>query len=142
MADVNGTTYGKFIDPSPGNILDPGECGGRVRCITESYTATPIATGASILLGGTLPTGARIVEVILSWTALGASATATVGDAGDADRYLTTLNIGTAGSARLNAATGFNYKVTGTTDNVIKFATAGATAATGTVKAAIFYAID
>lgn len=61
---------------------------------------------------------------------------ATLGDAGDDDRFVASTNIGQAGGSTTTlAATGLYYEFTDDTDVVLKFPTAAAAPAAGTATA-------
>jgi len=97
---------------------------GRIRYFEGFYDAA--VSGApqigDTITWGNLPVGARVLAHLseLSFSAGTASSTATVGDAGDADRHLAAASIATAGSAKLTSNAGGveSYEVTEATKTV------------------------
>jgi predicted alpha/beta-hydrolase family hydrolase len=147
---ANGTNYAKTLDPSSANIIDPGLLGGKVRVMQDVATVTASTCLNStdyIIVGGQLPTGSQVVNLIIGGNTVGGRTNATifVGDEGDADRYCTAITV-TAGGIRVGptVATGMYYTVTGTTDNYIRLS--GAATATiitsGTINVTIFYTVE
>jgi len=118
---------------------------GRVKSMVDDYTADATEdAGSTIKVGGTLPTGAKIVGVQISNTAQAASVTLAVGDSDDPDRYITAY---AADSVRFNNDlndTGNGYVVgTNSGDNQVLITTAGATlTASDVIKVVIFYVMD
>jgi len=141
MANVSGVNYAKAIDPTSDNILDPGVLGGRVRVMFDSYECATLATDDVILVGQALKDGARVLDVVLFYDALGTDSAFTVGDAGDADRFLTTVSTSSAGATSMTEQAtieGFSYKTTG---GLIRIACTGSPA-TNTIKIGIIYTED
>lgn len=146
----NGTNYAKTLDPSSANILDPGLIGGKVRVMQDTATISASANLNSqsyIIVGGKLPTGAQVVSVMLNapgTTALGTQTNVSVGDEGDHDRYISNVYTSTAACWVNNVATGYNYAVTGTTDNYIRITghDAGTRVSTNTLKITVFYVVE
>ena len=88
---ADGTNYAKSIDPSASNIVDPGILGGKVRVHQDTATITATTNLQSlgyVIVGGKLPTGAQVVQIILGSTNVGlaTSSIVRVGDEGDDDR--------------------------------------------------------
>jgi len=111
----------------------------------DTYEASSLASGSDITIGK-VPAGATIHDVIVKADALGASSTLTVGDSGDADRYLAAVGTWNAagqcqsmlaGSTAPNTAVaGLAYKITDATDIVI---TTGGASITGTIYFWVYY---
>lgn len=142
MATVNGVNYAKAVDPSPGNIANPGVLGGKVRCITDTYTFAGEVAGTIVNIGQALPKGAIVVGIEIANAALGAGVTLVLGDAADDARYSPAVIVCTAaGHSVAMPVGGMNYAITGTNDTVIKLKT-GVGAATGMVKVNVFYAVE
>ena len=142
MSTVYGTNYTKYRAPSPDNITDPGELAGKVRVMTDTYEASALAAASTIYMGKPLPVGARILNVILAFDALG-SATISVGDASDADRFIDATDVSSAGMVDMaegDNVDGLLYKITAATDDIIL--TTASAAITGTVKVIIFYTYE
>lgn len=134
MANFRGVNNTKAQSgPSFVPIAD-GAGGGRLAAIYDEYTipASGFAAADTITLGP--PKALRAVDTVLdclvSWAALGASVTMILGDDGDADRYITSVSVTSAGSQRLNAfTTGHGYKLTQDRELLITLAGAAPTPA-------------
>lgn len=149
MADVYGVQATKTLTPTGANIVSSGLLGGRVRCMIDTYEAAAVGAGSTIQMGQALPVGATVISVMLAFDALG-SATIAVGDADDADRYLTAISVASAGcvgTVEDDNVDGIGYTILGTgevaggDDTIILLTTASA-AITGTVKLIVFYVVD
>lgn len=138
---VKGVNRTKMDTPTPANRLTPGEFDGRVKVMIDSYAANALAQGSTIDVGGLLPIGAKVLEVVLMADALGGSVTLAVGDSTTAARYIlaTAMNTGNK-VVRINAIDGRGYTVTSTTRQVV-ITTAGAVA-TGDIKVEIYFTND
>lgn len=127
--------------------LDPGSHDGRVKVIVDTYEASALASGSTISMGGKLQKGSKVLEVILHTDDLTNNTTLAVGDAEDADRYITATDHGPGSETitRLNAIAGRDYKVdesvASTLDSQI-IITTGAGEATGTIKLVVLYTRD
>lgn len=142
MATVYGTNYTKYQDPISTNITDPGELEGKVRVMTDTYEASALAAGSTIYMGKPLPVGARILDVVVGFDALG-SATIIVGDASDDNRYITSSSVSSAGivdMADLAAVDGMLYEITSATDDII--ITTASASITGTINIVIYYTCE
>ncbi len=146
---ADGTNRAKAADPSSANILDPGTLSGKIRVMVDNYTfgASSLNSTDYILIGGKLPTGAQVIDLIITAGSPLVTATATlvVGDEGDVDRYLTSYQL-TAGYVQIgmNVSGGMNYKVTGITDNYIRIAGAATNSVISgaIVKVAVLYTVE
>ena len=111
----------------------------------DTYEASSLGSGSDITIAR-IPAGATIHDVIIKADALGGSSTLTVGDSGDADRYLAAVGTWNAagqaqsmlaGSTAANTAVaGLGYKVSEATD--LKITTGGASI-TGTIYFWVYY---
>lgn len=144
MATVKGVNRTLADDPVGSNIMDPGVQQGKVRVIMDTYEASSVAIGSIIEVGGLIPKGARVLDVVLTHDALGA-ATVDVGDYEDTDRYFNDESVASANTLhRLNLIDGRQYKVDETTpgatstDRQVIITTAGAVIS-GTIKIEIYY---
>lgn len=70
MADILGVNYALEFSDIPSQQAAPGEYGGRVKCMFDSYSG---AAGADEVFFGKVPAGARILE--LSGSGLGTAPT-------------------------------------------------------------------
>lgn len=123
--------------------LAKGLYDARVKCIIDTYEASALATSSTIKMGGTLPNGARVVGFTLAYDALG-TVSLSVGDSASAARYLASFDsANTAGIKNEILVDGLDYVIgTASGDNQVVISTTGVSAATGTIKLAIFYTQD
>lgn len=103
--------------------------------VSRSYTVSSNLATSDVIQMVKIPAGATIIDLIASASAsVGATASATVGDGNDVDRFITASQLG-QGAAQLvamNAATGHGYKYTADDTIDIRYASV-ATPATGAV---------
>ncbi len=150
-----GVNYAKAQDPSSANIIDPGLFTGKVRVMQDYATisASSNLSSAYILVGGKLPTGSQVVQIILSSDcaikASGTKSTVTIGDEGDPNRYMEAVILHAASTPNTvhvgpNVVGGMYYTVTGVTDNYIRIdnTVANAVLSSGTVKITVFYIVE
>ncbi len=141
MSAVKGVNRTKIDTATPADRLTPGEFDGRVKVIIDSYAAAGLVLGSTINVGGLLPIGAKVLEIVLTCDALGGSVTLAVGDSTTAARYISATAMNTGNKVtRINAIDGRSYTVTTTTRQVV-ITTAGA-AATGDIKIEIYFTHD
>jgi len=142
MATVKGINRTVADAATRDHTLAPGLFGGNVKCMVDTYELSSTAANTLIEMGGELPTGARVLAVLLVHDALGASTTIDVGDLEDEDRYLAAVDTSSAGSSWSNLADGVEYEVDMTTastpDNQIIVKLEAATGS-GTVKLLVLY---
>ena len=145
MATVKGVNRTKADDPSPSNILSPGTLGGNVKVMVDQYEAAGLASGSIIQIGRKLPKGAKVVEVVMAYDALGGSTTLILGDAEDDNRYIESVSSASAGFTRMNAVNGLGYETdeseSSTLDTQLQITTGGASI-TGTINVTIFYTFE
>lgn len=142
MATVLGTVATVVDSGGLNNAVAQGFLNARVKAMLDSYTIVGTEAAAStITLGGLLPTGAKVVAIILYVSAAQTSLTVSVGDDASATRYASAAtSLQTAGTYLIG---GKNYVVgTATGDNQIVLTTGGATATAGTLQIAVLYTID
>ncbi len=157
MATKLGTNATK-IAANPAQLTEQGEFSGGLRVMYDEYVFTAdLAVNDLINMGGLLPAGARVMEVVCDSPDLDSSSAGalTVGWAASADGveavsaagFLSSMDVHTAGktlsmSSLLQSAVAGKFKkfaspvqpqikISGETD-----------ATTGTVRLAIFYIID
>lgn len=110
----------------------------------DTYTAAAVVQGSVIEIGTKLPLNAFVYEAILGYAALGANSSLSLGDAEDADRYITNTVTTAAGVVRLNAKSGMNYQVDETdstnTDRQVLVTVVDTGSITGEIKATLFWA--
>lgn len=142
MSTVLGTVATVVDSGGLNNAVAQGFLNARVKAMLDSYTiAGTEATGSTITLGGLIPTGAKVIAIILYVSANQTSLTVSVGDDASATRYASAAtSLQTAGTYLIG---GKNYVVgTSTGDNQIVLTTGGATATAGTLQIAVLYTID
>ena len=146
---ADGTNYGKSIDPTSANIIDPGLLGGKVRVFQDYYTlgASSLNSQDYIVVGGKLPTGSQVVDIKVTTgsPAVSSNPTVVVGDEGSANRYITAIQV-TGGAILVGptAVGGMYYTVTGTTDNYIRVAggAAGSILSGAALKISVLYVVE
>jgi hypothetical protein len=157
MATKYGTNATK-IAANPAQLAEQGEQRGRINVHYDEYVFTgDLAVNDVIYMGGKLPAGARVLDVVLDSPDLDtASAGALtsgwlVSDdavvAADDDGFLTTVDVHTAGKAQSMSALlasnvpGKFKKFASAVQPAIKIS--GETdATTGTIRQAIYYVVD
>lgn len=145
MATVKGVNRTLFDTPDINNRAAKGIFDARVKSIVDTYTAAALALGSTIQMGGLIPAGARIKEIILHTANLGNSTELSVGDSNDVDRYIVATDHGSAALiTRITIAqiAGRDYVIgTNTGDNQILITTSVGEA-TGLIKMEIIYTQD
>ena len=141
MATVVGTYRTKSLTPTPDNIYDGSLSRGNVLVAYDEYTFAASDIGTVVQVCPTLPSEARIVDILINNAALGSSVTLSIGDSDTATRYISAYGANSNTSTSLSVAAGRMYKVgTNDGDNIITITTAGA-AATGKVQITVLYAM-
>ncbi len=143
MSAEKGVNRLKMDSATPANRLSGGEFDGRVKVMIDSFVASSLAQDSTIDVGGIIPEGAKILEIVLMADALGGSVTLAVGDSDTAARYISATAMNTNHKVvRINVIDGRHYVVgTASGDNQIVITTAGATAS-GDIKIQIRYTND
>ncbi len=139
MASVKGSNFTKRT-AEPVEKVIASQNHGRLRVQYDSYEASSLGAGSDISVAK-LPSGAIVYDIIVYFDALG-SATISVGDSGDADRYIAATSVSSAGQMSMSQEgkiDGFGYENTAETDILLTTASA---AISGTVKCAVIYSID
>ena len=146
---VYGTNATKVLDPTPENILAPGQMKGKLRAMQDDRTADGTEVVDSLIyMGENLPTGARIIDVILQTNDLGAGVTLDVGDAEDDDRYISAVDCSGAIIVHMEAAHigGKHYEIdmseTAADNQVIVKVHAGTITPGKIVKLTVIYVIE
>ena len=145
MATKYGVNKTKLLTPIGANTIDQGENKAQLNVMYDSYEAAAVASGDVIQVGDKIPVGSLVVDVVVFYDDLGTGVTLDIGDLADDDRYVAAAAVAAgAGSISLQQdglIAGIGYKVgTATNDNQIAL-TIGGSAATGTLKVMIVYAI-
>lgn len=139
MATVNSDTFAKVEE---GKLtMGSGLMDTSVLSKCCEYEASSLAANDIINLFH-MPKGAVIKEIIVDYDDLGTGTSLDVGDSNDVDRYIDGADTATAaGTARINAIDGRNYRIgTNAGDEIITAKNLGGSA-TGTIKATVFYSV-
>lgn len=156
MAILYGVNATKLRVNNPPELAGVGEQGGRMRVIYDTYTLAADATGGTdtLRMGGLIPKGARIMEVMVKCADLdGSGGTLNVGweasadavESAEAAGFLSAIDVTTADvfmmSENAGAPAGLHKQFTAACQPVIAFA--GDTDATsGAISIAIWYVLD
>jgi len=142
MSAVKGVTKTKIDAGTLENLDAIGTYNAEVLCMRDTYEAAALATASTIKMGGEIPKGARIQEVVVGFDTLSGDTTFDVGDSADANRYQDAVDASSTGFQRIEAVDGMDYVVgTASGDNQIVITITGTSAATGTIKVAVFYTV-
>ncbi len=152
MATLYGSNFTSMYQTVPASFIESNSQGGKLRVAYDSYAITADLASGDIIHMVKVPKGARVYEVYLAFADLdGSGGTLDVGwaangsDAVDADGFIVDLDVTSAGTATMSAdlanAAGFGKEFAAET--TITITTDGDTDATsGTIKLAVFYAVD
>jgi len=116
--------------------------------VTATYTLTAALAAADVIQMVKVPSGATVLNVILSCTDLDTNGSPAivldVGDGDDTDRFIDGATVGQAGGvATLNAHVGHGYAYTADDTIDVTVATGPGTGATsGTVRLTVLYTMD
>ena len=125
--------------------LKPNQLEGRVRVANFAKTidgSNPVNNGDTLYLTK-LPKGARVLLGQLSFSALGASATAAIGIIGSATLFKAATSVTSAGSFMFaQGVNETNIEITTDDGQTIMLTAGGANFASGTIKGWVMYAID
>ena len=144
MSDVMGVNFTKAYAGAPGDLLG-AEWRGKVRAVVDHYEASGLAAASTIKVAkarkGDVFLGGKIIADDLT-----SAGTISVGDSGDADRFLVATVFTTAGQVTeinrmgdgtAETAVGVGYKFTADTDILLTTATE---ALTGSITTVIYLA--
>jgi hypothetical protein len=156
MATVYGVNADKILVDNPSQKAGNGEVGGRIRCIYDEYALTADLAAADVIkMGGLIPAGARIMDVVVAFTDLDASggtldigwqASDEGGEAADVDGFLANVDVATAADVVKmtdNLAFGAGqFKKFSEPVQAIVTVDGDTDATSGTVALAIYYILD
>jgi len=149
MASVKGANLTN-MDATPMVKVSSENAGGKLRVFHDTYEASSLVSGSDITIAR-IPINATIHDVIIKADALAGSSTLTVGDSGDADRFLGivgTWNVagqsqsmlaGSSTGAPTPPVTGLGYRTTAETDILI---TTGGATISGTIYSWVIYSVE
>lgn len=159
MAALYGVNATKFSQTNPAAFIQPGDQGGKVKCIYDTYELTAdLAVNDTIDMGAPIPKGARVVDVHMVWDALtagnldvGYAASAEVDAAGTAleaavaDAFIDGEAVTNAGSTSMqtdhSAEAGMYKEFAAAVQAQVKVET-DTEATSGTIHLAIYYILD
>lgn len=127
MATLNSLEYASEV-AVPTIKIPITNKGARDRTIVFSFAtaaATPVANGDIILIGE-LPQGARLKSGFVTFGAMGASATLSVGYVGATTRYANAIDVSAAGTASFLNTAALNYLDTLAAQTLIYITAGGA----------------
>ncbi len=104
---------------------DAAKVQGRVRSVVAKWTADGSEGTAPVIDIVKLPLGAYVIDAEVVVRVVGPAGSATLGDAADADRYVTGINQTSAGFAGTRAASGAGYKIPNEAGRDVKLTTVG-----------------
>lgn len=145
------TLVGSGSTSSTGSAFTPDFCS--VGVLSKIVTLATGDLSAQSHTLGYLPTGARVIDVVMTATDMDSNGSPTlvmeVGDSGDVDRFIDASTIGQtggtirAGNVAASAATfAAHTAYTSRTQMVLNIATGAATAVAGTAHVTILYVVD
>lgn len=154
MASKYAAAYTNAYQTDPPVMADANKVHGKLRVLYDSYALTADLSLADKIYFGKLPKGARVIDCILAFTALGAGNLDVgyeynkTGEAGvltnDADAFLAAAAVtsaGTVGMIEQNNMVGMGYEIEGEADIVVSVQT-DTSASSGTIKLAVYYVVE
>jgi len=141
MSAVRGV-YNTLYNSTPRDLPDSSRWGGKLRVGYDEYEASALAAGSTIA-GPVIPKGARLIDIHVLADDLGTSTgTISVGDSGDAARFIAAYATGAATFKSMLKdgkidAVGYQF----TAETEILLTTAVATMS-GTIKIVALYTVE
>ena len=152
MATIKGVNATK-IAAEPKQFVAPGQAGGKIQVIYDTYTVTAaIDTTDFLLMGSKIPAGARVVDAIVKSSDLGGTGDINVGwlvsddavEAADADGFFAALDVNAVadGYSMIGSAFGNNAGLFKKFESSVQAVIAPSeitTATSGDISLAIYY---
>lgn len=141
MATKYATEYSKTQE-NPKRRMDTSY-GGRLQFKTDTYALTGDLAANDVIVFGKLPAGAKVYDVIMTWTDLDNvdAAALDVGYTGTASAFHASVDVATAaGSVRFATTVGM-IAIASTVDLIVTVKT-DTTATSGSVILTVLYALD
>jgi len=141
---VYGTYRTKIEAMTPADLLPPEIAGGNVQYVYDEYTAAALAAANVIAVCKKLPVGARIVNWWIDATAL-STVSLKFGTLADDDEFME--NTATANAAKKmcmdddGITQSLGFEIAEGNGQTLIITTSGPSAATGTIKVAVAYAV-
>lgn len=144
VQDVKGVSQTAIDAGGLANQLAAGLVGGRVKVCSDYYTlAGTESAGSTIEFGGDLPTGAKIIAIILAASVAQSSLTFQLGTRYNADEFVATGATGLQTALAAVVCAGRGYVVgTSAADSQVVLTTEAATATAGVLSCQILYTTD
>ena len=147
MATLKGANKTIIDAITPATVLAPGNVGGNVRCMVDTYTGLGTESAADVIeMGADLPVGAIILGMTLRVDTCGG--TFDVGDAEDDNRYMDAAADNTVTTLTDVTSTGLGYTITDKPgvspyDSQIQLlVNTGAVTAAGTIVLVVLYTVE
>jgi hypothetical protein len=143
MAALSGVNQTKIDAGGVANAIASGHRDGRVKVCMDTYSLAS-QTGATdtLKLFGTLPVGAKVLQIVLCQSGTQTS-TISVGDSASATRYHAAGATDIQTAEAVMVIPGHQYVIgTTTSDNQILITFATAVGAAGTLYAEVYYTTD
>ncbi len=152
MAELKGSNAAIATGVNGASKIPSGEHVGRVRCLYDEYDFTTVGTGAAdtILIGGKLQAGARVLEAVIASSDLGGAGTFHLGwqanlqDALDADGFIASADTsGQAAKVEMQAgAPGLGKKFESETQVFLTSTGVVASGANKIIRTWLYYVLD
>lgn len=147
MPDVYGVQATKHVAGGPANTVAAGMADSPVLTMLDTYVAASFAVNGTLMMGKSLPAGAKIVDIIITMDDLGTNTDIEVGDSDDSNRYIDAIDTDGAETKKSLSTDGNiagKQYVVGTNDgdDVILLTNAGTGAATGDIVIMVFYTMN
>lgn len=144
MSTLYGVNKTKIDAMKPSNTLSPGEMGGKVRCMIDTYVGLGTEQAADVIeMCAELPVGAKILWGWIELAVVGG--TPDLGDYEDTDRYVDEAS-DNAVTMFNDTITGLNYEVDMTTastpDNQLIVTLDAAVTLAGVITVCVFYTVE
>lgn len=151
MATLYGVNADKILVDNPSQKANVGDQGGRLRVIKDKFSLSADLSAADvILMGGLIPAGAMVHNVVLKYDALGAGtldvgwqASAAGGEAADADGFIDGAAVTNAGGDQMagTAVDGMFKEFSEAVQAAVTVAT-DTSATSGDIELAIYYTLS
>lgn len=152
MATLNGVNSTKRDVNVPSEKIQPGDEGGRLRVMYDSFTSTGAIALNDVIRMMKLPKGARVHNVVLDHDDLGTVGTCTVGweassdgaESADPNGFLDTVNLNSAANTveMIDEASVPGMMKEFSAEVQVSITITQATDAAGTLQLAVWYVID
>lgn len=141
MATLYGVNKAKGL-ASPSQLVESSDNGGVLHVMYDSYTSTGVIAATDVIVFGSIPKGARIMNCVMTWTDLGTTGAGVLGFSDNTDALGVSADLTSAGQYISDSAVVTNAALFDvlTEEKSVQFAMSAATTAAGTIKVAVTYA--